>query len=172
VAKVEDQTPGSDELTPLGEEPIAAEQAAEAEPVALAAPAEEVEAAAKVPDGEPPRLRGEKQGPSKLPVYLPAACALALPLIALGIAASGAIFYSTAVCIIVVGYIPLALWAARRTNSVFVVLLGCALAALLVGVYCLWMELASCKFDIKAQEAKQKKVSMTWPVPDRGGEKC
>ena len=44
----------------------------------------------------------------------------------------------------------------RKTNTVFVVFLGCVLAAVLTAVYCLWMELARYKFDIKAQDAKQR----------------
>jgi hypothetical protein len=177
VANLEGETPNSDDLKTPGEEPQAMHpeivEAAEAEPVAVAAPVEEVEEPAKLPDGRSPRLRDEEKGPSKLPVYLPIACAICLPIIALAFAFLGNLYYSTAIYIIALGYIPLALWASRRTNTVFVVFLGCVLAAVLTAVYCLWMEIGQYNYDIKAQEAKQKTVSLVWPVQERGGgESC
>jgi hypothetical protein len=168
VANVEGETPNSDNLKTPGEEPAAAEHVAEPEAVS-AAPVEKDDQPEKFPDGEPPRLHDEEKGPSKLPLYLPVAAAIALPVIALAIAVLGFVFYSTAIYIIAVGYIPLALWAGRKTNTVEVVLLGCVLAAVLTAVYCLWMEIGEYNYDIKAQEAKQKKVVMMWPVQERDG---
>ena len=113
--------------------------------------------------------RTEEKEPSKLPLYLPVAAAVGLPVIALSapLPSLGEILcFSTAVYIIALGYIPLALWMGRKTNTVYVVFLGCVLAAVLTAVYCLWMELGRYKFDIKAQEAKQR-VSMVWPGENR-----
>jgi hypothetical protein len=171
VANDEGKTPNFDNLRMPGEEPAPAEHVAEpevvavaeAEPAAVAVPAEEIATPEKFADGEPPRLRDEEQGPSKLPIYLPVACAIGLPVAAFALAVLEMVFYSTAVYLIAVGYIPLALWAGRRSNTVYVVFVGCALAAVLTGVYCLWMEIGSYNYDIKAQEAKQRKVSMAWP---------
>ena len=52
----------------------------------------------------------------------------------------------------------------RKTNTVFVVILGCVLAAVLTSVYCLWMELVRYKFDIKAQDAKQRVSMVSRPL--------
>ncbi len=49
--------------------------------------------------------------------------------------------FSTAIYLIALGFIPYGIWKGRQTNSVYTVILGCALAALLTGVFCLWMEI-------------------------------
>jgi uncharacterized protein (DUF58 family) len=71
--------------------------------------------------------------------------------------------FSTAVYIIGLGFLPLILWMGRMTNTVYVVFLGCILAALLTCLYCLWVMLAQYRFDVKASEAKQR-VAMAQPV--------
>ncbi len=58
------------------------------------------------------------------------------------------------------------LWLGHKTNTVYVVILGCVLAAVLTAVYCLWTEMERYNFDIKAQEAKQR-VTMTAPCETR-----
>ena len=181
MAKSEDDIPNFDNLDTPDDELAPAEPVAEAaepevveiveaEPAAVTPPAEEV--AELVPSAETKEEAQEEEepeekGPSKLPLYLPVAAAVGLPVIALVGAflfAGGTIgAVSTAVYIIALGYIPLALWMGRTTNTVFVVILGCVLAAVLTSVYCLWMELGRYKFDIKAQDAKQR-VGVVWPI--------
>ena len=50
--------------------------------------------------------------------------------------------YSTAVYFIGLTFIPLMLWLGRKTNTVYVVFLGCIIAVLMTCVYCLWTVLA------------------------------
>ncbi|MFZ1935658.1 MAG: hypothetical protein WCB27_07320 [Thermoguttaceae bacterium] len=75
---------------------------------------------------------------------------------------------STAIYLIGLTFIPLLLWLGRKTNTVYVVLLGCVIAVLMTCVYCLWTVLAWYHFDVKASQATQR-VSMAQPV-DRGGQ--
>ena len=99
------------------------------------------------------------------PVYLIAGT-ISLAVVLLVIAWSGLWNYSTAVYIIGLIFIPLVLWMSRKTNTVYVVFLGCIIAALMTCLYCLWIVLAKYHFDVKASEAKQR-VTMAQPV-DRG----
>ena len=64
-------------------------------------------------------------------------------------------------------FIPLVLWVGRKTNTVYVVLLGCVIAVLMTCIYCLWAVLARYHFDVKAPEATQR-VGVAEPV-NRGG---
>lgn len=48
------------------------------------------------------------------------------------------------------------IWACRETNTSYSVLLGCALAAVLTAVFCMWMEFARYGFDLKARSAKNR----------------
>lgn len=184
MAKPDDDIPDFEHLKALDDEsapvePVAEETAAEpaAEPEvveiveaqpAFAAPAEElkeIEPLAAPPAGkEEEEEEPEEKEPSKLPTLLPAAAAIGLPVIAIVLAVLAISLYSvdtvaaisTAVYVIVLGYIPLALWLGRKTNTVFVVMLGCILAAVFTGCYCLWMYMGRYKFDVKAQAAKQR----------------
>jgi hypothetical protein len=169
VAKIDGDTPNFDHLNIPKGEPAPAEHAAEpevvevaeAQPAASEAPAEEIKEFEPLADKEEIEEEEEKQ-PSKLPVVLPALAAIGLPVIALALAVLGMVYFSTAIYIILLGYVPLALWLGRKTNTVFVVILGCVVAAVLTACYCLWMELGRYKYDVKAQEAKQR-VTMTEP---------
>lgn len=58
------------------------------------------------------------------------------------------------------------IWKRIGETSPFTVFLGVSLVALLVAIFCLWMELRHYDFDIKAQEARQA-VSMA-PADYRG----
>ncbi len=74
---------------------------------------------------------------------------------------------STAVYFIGLTFIPLMLWLGRRTNTVYVVFLGCVIAVLMTCVYCLWTVLANeYRVDVKASQATQR-AAMAQPV-DRG----
>jgi hypothetical protein len=180
VAKSDGDIPNFEHLNiPDGElapaEPVAEERVAapevveivEAQP-ALAAPAEEIKEIGPPGDNDAHKEENEEEEeaeekkPSKLPVILPAVAAIGLPVIAVGLAAVDILYFSTAIYIVLLGYIPLALWLSRKTNTVFVVILGCVVAAVLTACYCLWMELGRYKYDVKAQEAKQR-VTMVEP---------
>ena len=172
--------PAEPEVVEIAAEPEVVEtvEAEVVEPPAAAAPPAEEEAGLAPPadkkEEEQEEKEPEEKEPSKLPLYLPVAAAIGLPVIVLlgaFLFAGGTIgAISTAVYIIILGYIPLGLWIERKTNTVFVVILGCVLAALLTAVYCLWMELGRYKFDIKAQDAKQR-VSVVWPGRSPGEKK-
>jgi hypothetical protein len=181
VANTEGDIPNFDNLDLLGDEHAAAEPTAEpaepeiveineGEPAAAVLPAEEEAEPVRLADEkeeerkehEPDERLFEEKEPSKLPLYLPVAVAIGLPVIALALALVNVWTYSTAVYVIALGFIPLGLWLGRKTNTVYVVIMGCVLAALLTAVYCLWMYLARYNFDVKAQDAKQR-VSMVLP---------
>ena len=167
-------------------EPLGADGAgaADSEPIAVV-PAEESQKAEPISDDvhrlddkqkgieegiekekEEKARRNEKESaektPSKLPVYLPAAASVILPVVVVALAVVHILSLSTAVYFIALGYVFLAVWLGRKTNTVYVVILGCVLAAVLTAVYCFWTELERYNFDIKAQEAKQR-VTMTAP---------
>lgn len=177
MANAEGDIPNVDDLTKPGEEPAPAETAAEpevgplpteVEPVEATTPTEPVEAAkpAEVTEpAEPPAEKESKLGLGTLLLYLPIVVAIGLPVIALAPALFGIVYFSTAIYIIALGFIPLALWMGRRTNTVEVVFLACILAAVLTAVYCLWIEAGRYKFDVKAQEAKQR-VGMVQPIDE------
>jgi len=149
VAKAEDDFPSFDSLN-LGDEPAEIEPAgepevvevSEAEPIASVTPVEEVPQAEQ-PAEEPEEPETEFEKPSQLPVVLPVAAAVGVPVIALVLAFTGLLFISTAVYLIALGYIGLALWVGRRTNTVYVVILACVVAAILTGVFCLWRGLGN-----------------------------
>jgi hypothetical protein len=184
VAKIEDDFPSFENLDNLdalslpGDEPAKLEPTAdpevvavgEVEPIALATPSE-VEAAklteppTKEPEpekeiGEPER-KFEKKGQS--PALLPLAAGVGVIVVLLGLALLKFVLFSTAVYLIALGCIPLGLWASRKTNTVFIVILGCILAAILTACFCLWREMGSYKFDVKAQDAKR--ITMMYDLP-------
>ena len=119
----EDETAGA----PL-EEPIEGEQA-EAESLA-----EEEEAGAE-----------SEEPPLEIPPSLEWAGVIGVPVIVLAIAAVCAIFFTTAlsafswaIYLIALGFIPYGLWKGRETNTVYTLVLGCALAALLTMTFSMW----------------------------------
>ena len=95
------------------------------------------------------------------------AVAVGLPVILLGLAVVNFVFFSTAIYLVAMGYTFLGLWIYRRTNTLYTVLLGCALAAVLTAVYCLWIEMGNYEFDLKAKDAKQR-ISAAWQHPAHG----
>ena len=111
-------------------------------------------------EGEQPE---EERPPNKLPLYLEYAGLACIPLILLVLGYSEVVFFSTALYLIALGLIPYGIWKGRETNTVFTVILGCALAAVFTAIFCLWMEFGRYQFDLKAQEVKQR-VTMVQPV--------
>jgi hypothetical protein len=71
----------------------------------------------------------------------------------------GLLFFSTAVYFITVGLIAYGLWRNRRSNDIYIVLLGCALIFVCTAMYFLWTELGRYQFEIKAKQ----RVSMNSP---------
>ena len=165
MANVEGDIPNVDDLIKPGEDPSPTETAAEPHvgPVAT-----EAKPAKPAEPPEPPAEKESKPGLGKLLLLLPIAVAIGLPVIVLGLALFGFVYFSTAIYIIAMGFIPLALWMGRKTNTVYVVFLACVLAAVLTAVYCLWIEIGRYKFDVKAQEAKQRGV-MAQPIDKSRG---
>jgi hypothetical protein len=53
----------------------------------------------------------------------------------------------------------------RKTNDLYTVILGCALIAILTGIYCLWLEWGRYQFDTKARQAKQHASAARLPGP-------
>jgi hypothetical protein len=151
-------------------EPAATEEAA-------ALPGEPIETEAAATEAEPEKTEEEKKTeeeeaeeaekePYQLPPYVEWGGAIGIPLILLVLGWFQIIYFSTAIYLIAVGFIPYGIWKGRATNTVFTVFLACALAAVLTGLYCLWLEIGRYQFDVKAREAKHR-ISMSQSVPPR-----
>ncbi len=133
-------------------------------------------AGAKEPAEAAEEEEEEELEPSKLPFYLEIAALIVIPLLLLALASNDLLGQGglavlsiwTALYLIGLGLIPYALWKGRDTSTLYTVFLGCVLAAMLTGVYVLWIELAvNYKFDIHAQEAKRAAVGMVLPAEFR-----
>jgi hypothetical protein len=168
VAKVEDDNLNFEEmnlpdedLSLPDEEPAQVELADEA---ATASPvmAEEEAVVEKAEDAE----EKKKKDSDKLNFYLICAGAAAIPVLLIVLAFADMILISTALYVICLGLIGFGLWMERKTNTISIVFLGCALAAILTAVYCIWIELRRYNFDIRAREAKERSA-MTQPM-ERG----
>lgn len=94
--------------------------------------------------------------PGKVPNFVEWGCVIGLPVLLVLLALVNVVYLSTAVYVIAVGFIPYGIWKGRATNTVYTVILGCTLAAVLTAIYCLWLEVGRYQFDIKAREAKQR----------------
>lgn len=179
MAKIEDDTPSFENLNLSGEEAfeeevVADEPLVEEEVVAIDAdqlaelpPIEEMPTAEPLAAEPEPREEPVQKAPlekedNTLSRFLPVAAAVGLPVIVLGLVMLQFVLLSTAIYVIAMGYIPLSLWMSRKTNTVYIVFLGCTLVFVLTAIYCLWIEMGRHNFDVKAQEAKQR-VSATWP---------
>jgi hypothetical protein len=137
-------------LPPVAEAPPAEPPAAEPEKAAKSK--RKKERAAK-----PPREKKEKKEPlakedDAFSRMLPMAVVVGLPVVAIGLAIVNFAFFSTALYLVAMGYIVLGIWICRKTNTVYAILLGCALAALLTAVYCLWIEMGRYEFSVKAKQ--------------------
>jgi len=89
-------------------------------------------------------------------------------LILLVVAFLGLILFATAIYGFSLIAIAYTLWKGRKANSIYVAMLGLALAALLTGVYCLWIELALYRFDVRAREVRPR-LSMSAPATLESG---
>jgi hypothetical protein len=102
----------------------------------------------------------------KLPWYLDLAVAGAVALVLLGLAALHLFGFSTALYLIAIGLIPYGVWKGGAANSIYTMILACALAAVVTAAYLLWLELERYHLDIKAREGRQR-VAMS-PCPQFG----
>jgi hypothetical protein len=127
----------------------------------------EAVAAQETPPQSPEQAPAAKKS-VKLPgQYMEWGGAFLLFIVLLTAASLRIIFFSTAVYVIVVGLVCYAIWKSRATNTVYIVILGCTLVAILTAVYCLWTELDRYDFDVKARKAKQPFGMMqTRGIPD------
>jgi hypothetical protein len=146
---------------PEGIEPIAVEQpVGEEEPKAEEQPAVE----------EKPKEEEEYwEEPSKLPLYLEIVLLVGIPLILAGLVLSSLLDWAIAVYVICAGLVPYMLWKSRKTNTIFTILLGCTLVAILTAILFLWVEISKgYKGDINAREAKDRKYTISQPIePNR-----
>ncbi len=170
MANVEDENPNIDELKTPGEETAAEEPVLEGE----AAPADEADEQLQPVEAddeaevkaEETKEGGEEEAEEKagrLPLVVELAGVIGVPVVLLALFWFKIIFFSTAIFLIGIGFIPYGIWKGRKSNTVFTVFLGCTLAALMTATYCLWMVMGRYHFDFKAQEAKQR-VGMLPPV--------
>ena len=123
---------------------------------------------------EEPSAEAEETEPEKTPnksqFYMICAGAAALPVLLLVLAVCNVINLSTAVYLVGLGLVPIAVALNRETTSIWNVFLACALAALLTAVYCLWIEIGRYHFDFGAKEAKQLMgTAMMIPIEPRHG---
>ena len=160
MANVDGENLDFDVLKELGEE------VAPAEPTAEPQATEPSEAEGEHKKAEPSEVSEEgfqeetEKGPSKLPVYLEWAGVIAIPAIILALAWLGVWYFSTAFYVISVGLIPYGIWKGRETNTVYTVILGCTLVAVLTAIYCLWLEVGRYNFDVKAKQ----RVGLSRPI--------
>jgi hypothetical protein len=155
VAEIEDdfpvvdveETTSSEDTAPPAEEEVA--------------PAEVEESVAETK--APVSAIDEDMEPKRTLPMLEIGVAIGVPVACLAIAFLGYINLSTALYFIGVAVVALMTWMGRKTNSVYTVLLGIVLIALLTCIYYHWTVLAKLGFDVKAQEAKQR-VTMAQPL--------
>jgi hypothetical protein len=172
VDKVEDDVVDPGEGAPVDEASTPAEQPAALDQVKEHGTPEELKEAEAPKEAKeaketkkPVDLFADEKKADLTPLFLIAGV-FGLAVVLLVIAWAGYLGYPTAVYVAGLVFIPLLLWLGRRTNTVYVVFLGCVIAVLLTCIYCLWTVLANYQFDVKASEAKQR-VGMVQPV-DRG----
>jgi hypothetical protein len=150
VAEIEDDFPVVDV-----EETVSSED--------TAPPAEEEVAPAEVKETKAPvSAFDEDMEPKRALPILEIGVAIGVPVVCLAIAFFGYINFSTALYFTGVALVALMMWMGRKTNTVYTVLLGIVLIALLTCIYYHWTVLAKLGFDVKAQEAKQR-VTMAQP---------
>jgi hypothetical protein len=97
--------------------------------------------------------------PEKKPPYAAIGGAIVILAIILVLVFLGYLNFSTALYALGLAIIPLMLWAGRKTSTVYTVILGCVLIALMTSIYLLWCVLARYNFDVKALEAKQQRTT-------------
>jgi hypothetical protein len=175
VAKTEDDISNLDDLGSLDDltAPVEGLDAmGEAAADAATVPAEEKPAEAKDEKAKKPAAADDDElAPEKQPPYLAIVLGVGVVVVLLALGYFKILSYAMAICIVGVALVLLMIWMGRKTNTVYTVLLGCVLIALMVSVYCLWhIYHDRYNSDIKAQEAKQR-VSMMQPA-DRDMMRC
>lgn len=146
-----------------------------AENADTAAEVKEVEAAAVLDEAEAPEAHEEVKE-AKRPVdlfadekktdrtpFLLVAGAFGLAVVFLILASAKFWYYSTALYFAGLIFIPTLLWLGRKTNTVYVALLGCIIAVLMTSIFFMWRSWAKYEFDIRAADVKQR-VSMVRPT--------
>jgi hypothetical protein len=164
---------GSD-LEPLEDLPALAENAdmaAEAK-AEVKAEVKEVEPAAELNEAKAPEEVKEAKRPVDLfadekktdrTPFLIVAGAFGLAVVLLVLARAKFWDYSTAVYFSGLTFIPVLLWLGRKTNTVYVALLGCVIAVLMTSIVFLWWSWAKYEFDIRAADVKQR-IGMVRPA--------
>jgi hypothetical protein len=158
VSNLDGQNPDFDGFTSPGEEMPHLELTAEslgelaAEQPVVTAQAEE----GQLPTVEQPKEEAAKKKAArtlgKLPFPLEWGVLVAVPAIILVLVLLQVVYPSTAVYLISVGLVAFGVWKGRGTNTIYTVLLGCALVAILTALYCLWAELGRYHFEIRAKQ--------------------
>jgi hypothetical protein len=69
---------------------------------------------------------------------------------------------STAVFLIAMVGVAYGIWLSRKTNTVYSIMLGCALMAVIAAAYCMWVEFERYHYDFKGKDAKLR-VGMVVP---------
>lgn len=151
------------------EEPQVTEEPPSAEPLPAVEESQPAEEAAAKPKGQEaaaePTGEGEEKSASEekaeakpipWPLYAEWGALVGIPVILLGLASLHLLYFATVVYVVSVALIPYGIWKSRQTSNVYTVILGCALAAVLTALYCLWLEIGRYQFDIRAREAKQR----------------
>jgi hypothetical protein len=126
-----------------------------------------VELAAELPEAEAPPIVVDQQDdqshpdeeataagekPDQVPQYIEWGGMIGIPVLLLILALMHLIYFATAVYLISIGFVGYGIWKNRETSSIYIVLLGCALIAILTALYCLWIELGRYDFNIRAKQ--------------------
>jgi cation transport ATPase len=104
----------------------------------------------------------EEKKPKEIPLYVELAVAGGISAVLLLLAWFQVVLFSTALYLIAVGFVPYGIWKGRETNTVYSVMLGCALVAVLTAIYCLWLEVGRYGFEVKAKLPQP--LSMSRPI--------
>jgi hypothetical protein len=126
----------------------------------------EVEGESIHDQGTPRAKRASKRGPRVArdrSTYIEWAVLAVVGVTLAALALFGLICFSTALYLVAMMAVAYVLWIERSTSTVYTVILGCALTAVLTSVYVLWIELGRYQFDIKARRAKAP-LSLVIPV--------
>lgn len=139
----------ADMLEPLPEVEVAPTDPEIVEPVEGEVQEEATSDEGPVAEDSPPKPK------KSLPPYADIAAAGGISVVLLALGVVGLIYVSTAFFLIAVAAVFYTLWRQRATCSVYNVLLGCALVAVLLSLYFLWIEIGRYHFDLRARDAKQ-----------------
>lgn len=139
----------ADMLEPLPEVEVAPTDLEMVEPVEGEVQEEATSDQGPAAEAPPPTPR------KSLPPYADIAAASGIGAVLVGLGVVGLIYISTAVFLIAVAAVFYTIWRNRATCSIYNVLLACALVAVLLSLYFLWIEIGRYHFDLRARDAKQ-----------------